>query len=138
MNSAFSDVEDHSQDTSRICDAWVLGAAQWILWNGQQLFKLVNWREELGTSSALVERHRDENGNPIPKKHCWDDWKRGFEQVVSSGAYGEECVNITYILMSMFACGIQYQAELHREIAELREKQKESSKTERTETDNDY
>jgi hypothetical protein len=42
MNSAFPEDEDHSQDTPEIRDAWVLGAAQWILWNGQQLFKLVH------------------------------------------------------------------------------------------------
>lgn len=63
MNSAFSEDEDHLQDTPEVRDAWVLDAAQWILWNGQQLFKLVHWREELGTSSVLVERHRDEAGN---------------------------------------------------------------------------
>lgn len=62
MNNAFSEDEDHSQDTREIRDAWVLGAAQWILWNGQQLFKLLHWREALGTSSALLEKHRDEDG----------------------------------------------------------------------------
>lgn len=34
MDSAFSDEDGHSQDTPEIHDAWVLGAAQWILWNG--------------------------------------------------------------------------------------------------------
>lgn len=90
MNSAFSEDEDSSQNTPEIRDAWVLGAAQWILWNGQQLFKLVHWREELDTSSDLVERHRDENGNPILRKNCWHDWKHGFEKVVAS----EECVDV--------------------------------------------
>lgn len=42
MNSAFSEYKDHPQDTPEIRDAWVLGAAQWILWNGQQLFRLVH------------------------------------------------------------------------------------------------
>ncbi|KUL83911.1 hypothetical protein ZTR_06854 [Talaromyces verruculosus] len=82
MNSAFSEDEDHSQDTPEIRDAWVLGAAQWILWNRQQLFKLVQWREELDTSSVLVERHRDEPGNPILRTDCWNDWKRGFERLL--------------------------------------------------------
>lgn len=94
MNSAFSEEENHSQDSPEIRDAWVLGAAQWILWNGQQLFKLVHWREELGTSSELVERHQDESGNPVPLKNCWDNWKHGFDRVVSSGSYGEECIDV--------------------------------------------
>lgn len=94
MNSAFSEDEGHSQDTREIRDACVLGAAQWILWNGQQLFKLLHWREELGTSSVLLEKHRDEDGNPIPRTDCWNEWKRGFEGVIASGTYGEECVDV--------------------------------------------
>ncbi|KAH8692735.1 hypothetical protein BGW36DRAFT_362284 [Talaromyces proteolyticus] len=77
MNGALED--EHSQDNPEVRDAWVLGATQWILWNGQQLFKLMWWRDELGTPSQLVGCKRDDGGYPVPWKDCWNDWKRGFE-----------------------------------------------------------
>lgn len=40
LNQAFS-ITDRESDPAAIQDAWILGAAQWILWYGQGLFKQI-------------------------------------------------------------------------------------------------
>jgi len=58
--------------------AGVLGAAQWIIWAGQCLFKQV----------VLPV-----NDDQITIKE-WRAWKAKFSAVVSSEKYGEECISV--------------------------------------------
>lgn len=44
MQSAFN--ENHSEESRQVQDAWVLGAAQWGLWYGQEMFKVLMWSKE--------------------------------------------------------------------------------------------
>lgn len=68
----------HEGESPAVRDAWVLGAAQWIIWAGQGLFKQV----------VLPI-----NDDQITIKE-WTEWKAKFYVVVASEKYGEECISV--------------------------------------------
>ncbi|KAH8694029.1 hypothetical protein BGW36DRAFT_361851 [Talaromyces proteolyticus] len=83
MRLAFE--QDHADESIVIHDAWILGAAQWILWYGQELFKLLLWKE-----NGEEAFEKDKTGSTILKK--WDSWKGKFEEATGeSGGHGDEC-----------------------------------------------
>ncbi|KFY34462.1 hypothetical protein V494_06758 [Pseudogymnoascus sp. VKM F-4513 (FW-928)] len=87
--------ESHEKETSEIRDAWVMGAAQWVLWSGQSIFKL-----HLGPVRQL--RHRDTsiqdtnqitNTAPITLQ-SWHKWTSEFRKAAESDGFGEECRDV--------------------------------------------
>lgn len=67
----------HEGESHAVRDAWVLGAAQWIIWGGQGLFKQV----VLPVSDGQITMKE------------WKEWKANFYMVVASEKYGEECIS---------------------------------------------
>ncbi|EPS34320.1 hypothetical protein PDE_09284 [Penicillium oxalicum 114-2] len=111
MRAAFEDDRKHESRSLR--SSWVLGAAQWILWNGQSLFKLVvepalfdvtleTWpasnREAWEAGSLYV-------GTGGFSLERWRFWKTGFGQAADDDGLSEECRDISQramTLMEMF------------------------------------
>ncbi|KAH8650568.1 hypothetical protein BGZ60DRAFT_421368 [Tricladium varicosporioides] len=82
MRGAFE--EDHEGEPCAIRSAWFMGAAQWILWNGQELFKLVLLSESLETEERMHVTHNK-----------WKGWIQKFEEVASSADVDQECRAVT-------------------------------------------
>ncbi|KAF7719551.1 DUF3632 domain-containing protein [Penicillium ucsense] len=90
MRAAFED--DRDSEPAELRSAWVLGAAQWILWNGQGLFQLVmepalfdvtleTWpalRREQAWGVGRWYEGRGEGGLSLER---WRFWRGGFGQV---------------------------------------------------------
>ena len=72
MRKAFEG--NHDKEPSDIHDACIMTAAQWILWDGQELFKA----------------SRSWMGKEFTKKK-WQGWKQEFIHAASSGEFGQEC-----------------------------------------------
>lgn len=81
MRGAFE--QNNEGKSPAIQEAWIMGAAQWILWNGQGLFKLLLWP----TDTPL------KGEEPFTRK-SWQDWTSGFQVIAESDRYGEECMLI--------------------------------------------
>jgi hypothetical protein len=79
MRSAFEDIDE--KEGSEIREAWIMGAAQWILWNGQGLFKQLLWPGN------------NETGMQFDMK-IWRAWKDGFKDTAASDGFGEECKTV--------------------------------------------
>lgn len=82
MRNAFgerpSGTSQGGETTAVISDTWVLGAAQWILWAGQGLFKQV----ALPVLPVDKEQITSED---------WRSWRVGFAAVAVGEKYSEEC-----------------------------------------------
>jgi hypothetical protein len=78
MRGAFERDDDGQNPSVR--EAWIIGAAQWILWNAQGLFKLLLWPTETPLQ-----------GNERFSRKSWLDWTSGFQNVANSNGYGEKC-----------------------------------------------
>lgn len=71
MRDAFEEI--HDKETSSVHEACIMTAAQWILWDGQGLFKASkSWNKD-------VTRKK------------WQAWKKEFIKAASSGQFGQEC-----------------------------------------------
>lgn len=99
MRGAF-EKECHEKDNNpAIRDAWVLGAAQWILWNGQGLYKLVLWPgdvyvpSEHGWRASGSMDQKTEEMQQVIKLQNWYTWKAGFREIAgsSNGEVGGKC-----------------------------------------------
>ena len=100
MHGAFN--EDHSKEPPQVRDAWVMGAAQWIVWRAEEAFSLVQKpgdpeiRKVRKQFSFLQSRKRDD---AVEKKwpytwNQWQAWKDGFRIVAGSEAYSSTCKTI--------------------------------------------
>ena len=102
MHGAFN--EDHSKEPEppQVRDAWVMGAAQWIVWRAEEAFSLVQKpgdpeiRKVRKQFSFLQSRKRDD---AVEKKwpytwNQWQAWKDGFRIVAGSEAYSSTCKTI--------------------------------------------
>lgn len=56
-----------------------MGAAQWIFWYGQRLYKICGWRSFKKGQIARKD---------------WHNWKKEFREVAGSDKLGEECIAI--------------------------------------------
>ncbi|OBT70328.1 hypothetical protein VE03_00197 [Pseudogymnoascus sp. 23342-1-I1] len=78
--------ESHEKESTEIQDAWVMGAAQWILWGGQVLFESLLWP------------YGDENtiGGGKDALVKWHTWKNEFRKVSEDDGHGhgEECKGV--------------------------------------------
>jgi hypothetical protein len=100
MDDAFN--RDHSKEPPQVRDAWVMGAAQWIMWRAEEAFSLVQKpgdpeiRKVRKQFSFLQSRKRDD---AVEKKwpytwNQWHAWKDGFRTVAGSEAYSSTCRTI--------------------------------------------
>ncbi|KFZ23054.1 hypothetical protein V502_02464 [Pseudogymnoascus sp. VKM F-4520 (FW-2644)] len=79
MRRAFE--ENHEKENTEIQDAWVMGAAQWILWSGQVLLESLLW---LCNNENIIS-----DGKDVLEK--WHTWKDEFRKVSEGNGHGEEC-----------------------------------------------
>ncbi|OBT90770.1 hypothetical protein VE02_00581 [Pseudogymnoascus sp. 03VT05] len=82
MRGAFE--ESHDKESAEIQDAWVMGAAQWILWSGQILLESLLWpfddEDIIGGGKGALKK--------------WYTWKDEFRKVSGDDGHGEECQGI--------------------------------------------
>lgn len=76
--------ENHEKESTEVRDAWVMGAAQWILWSGQVLFELLLWPYGDGDTAS--------DGKDALVK--WHTWKDEFRKVSEDDGHGEECKGV--------------------------------------------
>lgn len=75
MRDAFE--ENHDDQPGNVRDAYILGAAQWILWNGQNLFVQIQYpgdvlaREDRGWEAR--DAYRVTQPLTIDRWHLWRD-----------------------------------------------------------------
>ena len=88
--------EDHNKEASTVRDAWVMGAAKWIIWGGQSLLKLhLDPGDEMvptGTPSKS-ELERIMNLKRITL-HTWHTWTSEFRKAAESDGFGDECRDV--------------------------------------------
>jgi len=88
----------HEEEPQEIQDAWILGAAQWILWNGQLLFKLILYPGDIWDKSNLKDRVPAESDNPdwIDRLTLgkWHVWRQKFVEASTSKNHGRECKDV--------------------------------------------
>lgn len=80
MRSAFQDIDE--KEGPEIRGAWIMGAAQWILWNGQGLFKQLLWPGNNQTGMRF-------------DMSVWRAWNNGFKDTAARGDFGKECKNVS-------------------------------------------
>jgi hypothetical protein len=90
-------------------DCKVMAAAQWILWHGQTLFKLIIYdylEETPGEGSNWGLGSELEGSKMLPRSvERWRFWKAGFEAVGSELDASDECKKIASraaVLMGSF------------------------------------
>ena len=72
------------QDQDCVRDAYVMAAAQWILWYGQTLFKqLLSPRKTSDKNYQYWEPGPTHNGKALLSLHQWHFWRDGFRAVAS-------------------------------------------------------
>ncbi|TVY84807.1 hypothetical protein LSUE1_G000835 [Lachnellula suecica] len=71
------------EESVAIQEAWILGAAQWVLWNGQSLFKVLLYPGD---------QEKQETGE-FELEH-WHLWRDGFNEAAASERFGEECRSV--------------------------------------------
>jgi Protein of unknown function (DUF3632) len=96
MEGACEDPHDHEKESPAERDAWVLGAAQWILWYGQGLFKLILWPGDWYDDEK--RRHEacrwpDEKWRQFTLRN-WHAWRDRFRHVAGSDGFGYECKTV--------------------------------------------
>ena len=87
-----------------IRDQYILAAAQWIMWNGQNLFKQlvhidgeddsVNGRPSCSTGPLY-------NGDSKLSLDRWQFWTNGFSSTVEDDSLNEECRTISKVVRLM-------------------------------------
>lgn len=89
------DALETENENSSIREAWILAAAQWIIWDGQSLFKhilspgkispedLQSWR-----SGPLYE------GKQVMSLERWRFWKERFGFIAGEEKVGDECKTV--------------------------------------------
>lgn len=97
--------EDWASKGRIVRSAFLLGAAQWILWNGQSLFTHI-------THSALQRNPTSPNlqlwmpgtlyhGQAIFALERWQFWKYRFGQVIKELDVTDECKQVTWRAISL-------------------------------------
>ncbi|KAI9837081.1 MAG: hypothetical protein M1819_000730 [Sarea resinae] len=101
-------LENPQEDQGVIRDAYVLAAAQWILWYGQSLFKQVLSHGEVSPKDLQYWKPGPlYNGKADLSLHRWHFWRDAFAAVASSetieekGGYGQECKNVSAKVAAM-------------------------------------
>ena len=88
MHGAFKKGDKNEILTVR--EAWIMGALQWILWSGPELFKLL--------PQATDTQQQEEDSFT---RKSWQDWKSGFQNIAENDRYGKECRLLTTLTVEM-------------------------------------
>lgn len=85
MRDAFEENRDDKPRSVR--DAYIMGAAQWILWNGQNLFTQIRYPGDQESSPGKLSRD-----GPTITLQEWRSWRDSFKAVtVEKYDSGDEC-----------------------------------------------
>ncbi|CEJ60589.1 hypothetical protein PMG11_09158 [Penicillium brasilianum] len=105
MRAAFED--DRSHEAKEVRSSWILGAAQWILWNGQSIFNLIlepalydvtyeTWPDRGAWDAGCLY-----NGTPGLSLERWQFWKRRFGDFSQDSNVTDECKAVSARAMAM-------------------------------------
>ncbi|RMZ84867.1 hypothetical protein DV738_g254, partial [Chaetothyriales sp. CBS 135597] len=91
--------QNHSEEPQQAQDAWVMGAAQWILWRAEEAFSLVQKPGDPAVEKAGAKFYfwqKKKKADAIAKiwPYTWDnwqDWKAAFRAIARNEAYGSTC-----------------------------------------------
>lgn len=96
--------EDRSADTSAVRDAWVIGAAQYILRHAAVIYaESVKTRKPEPVSISLAAKikaffarfkKRAQEDDPEFTWERWRVWKSGFRATAEDDTYGQTCRNV--------------------------------------------
>jgi hypothetical protein len=93
MNRTFD--ESHEKETSDIRDAWIMGAAQWILWSGQSLLRLhLDPIGKLRHKGTLIQNIDVIITTKPITLQTWHRWTFEFRKAAESDEYGKECRDV--------------------------------------------
>jgi hypothetical protein len=91
--------EDLANEEKTVRSAYMLGAAQWLLWNGQTLFKLITDSDlHNNTTSDDLQLWKPGplyRGKGIFDLERWKFWKYRFAQVIKECDVTDECKEVT-------------------------------------------
>ncbi|KFY13588.1 hypothetical protein V492_03150 [Pseudogymnoascus sp. VKM F-4246] len=76
--------EGHKNESIEIQDAWIMGAAQWILWSGQIFLESLLWPYD---DYNIISVQKD-------AMEKWHTWRDSFRRVSEGGGHGEECKGV--------------------------------------------
>lgn len=82
-------------------DAWIMAAAQWIIWDGQNLYRRVVYKGPPQGSKLSDDSFFDVEKTRVTKER-WQFWKRGFKNVLGEVGAGGQCKDVAmraYTLM---------------------------------------
>jgi hypothetical protein len=82
MNRAFGSKEP------KMRDFFIMGAAQWLLWNGQGLFQMILQYDSVPSVTSVDEKKTPESQQLTVE--LWNSWKVGFSEAVGNEEVGEE------------------------------------------------
>ncbi len=91
--------ETRQEDQGSIRDAYILAAAQWILWYGQSFFKQIIFREDVSTDTLRMWSPGPlYDGKSFLSLHRWHFWRDSFNAVASEEKgekeFGQECKTV--------------------------------------------
>ena len=91
MRDAFE--KNQESEPSSVRDAYVLGAAQWVLWNGQNLSTQIRYPGDVSSEDRGMWRPGElYHGEPLFDIPRWHFWRDGF-RAVAGGKHeaSDEC-----------------------------------------------
>ena len=91
-----------------IRDAYILGAAQWILWNGHSLFMQLCCPEDehVRNKSPSQRVGKLYSGKPGLTVHRWAFWRERFAEIAAGKmpSVGDECKGVAGRAVDIMAC----------------------------------
>lgn len=82
--------EEQQEGTEEIRSAYILGAAQWILWYGQSLFKQVLYPGDPPEDLRPWNPGPLYDGKASLSLHRWHFWRDSYKAIASGERQGEE------------------------------------------------
>lgn len=95
------------KEEASIRDAYILGAAQWILWHGQGLFMQIRYPGHESKEDKRLWNPGElyKGGEPLLTVHRWHFWADRFKATVTeSKGMSEECSAVVGKAVSMMEC----------------------------------
>ena len=105
MRAAFEDERSHEE--KKVRSSWILGATQWILWNGQSIFNLIlepalyDVTHETWPDRGAWDVGSLYNGTAGLSLERWQFWKRRFQEASQDTDLTDECKAVSGRAMAM-------------------------------------
>lgn len=99
MRDAFE--KNHDDEPSSIRDAYILGAAQWILWNGQNLFTQIRYPGDAPIQGQKWTPGTRDHDEPIFTLERWHFWRYCFRTVPGKYGASDECKSVAVKVVNM-------------------------------------